>query len=486
LTRPSKRRANRRASRTAALLATLAVAACKLGPNYEKPHQPHPPDWTEQHVTEQQSQATLARLRQWWQEFDDPELNRLVDSAIAGNLDLAIARQRLASSRAERTIAGAAAYPQIAAQTMGGLANSSTTLQYPPGNGEYRTYSLGFDAAWELDIFGGTKRAEEAAEADVQASIEDRRAILVSLLAELATDYAALRAAQQRIAIAERAIAVAQRALDLTSTEFDRGLTTSLAVAEASAQVRLVQAGVPPLRGEVARLTHAIAVLTGRFPGELEAELTAPGPTVPTPPALPVTLPSEVIANRPDIARAERRWAAATARIGAAIAQRYPHFSIPLTLEPTSSYLSELFQGASLVWSVGLSATAPIYQGGRLRAREQEARANAEAAAITYRQTVLTAFREVEDALVTYRTDTERSATLQSAVADDRTAEDHARRLYEAGLTDFLNVLTTERTLYAAEDEEALSDLARVRQLIALYKALGGGWQAANLDAPTP
>jgi NodT family efflux transporter outer membrane factor (OMF) lipoprotein len=468
------------------LLPTLCLlVACELGPDYTPPHPALPANWTEQHASAAQNAATLARLKQWWRAFHDPELDRLVDQAMAGNLDLAIARQRLMSSRAELVVAGAAAYPQIGAATMGGLANSSTTLQYPPGNGEYRTYSLGFDASWELDVFGGTKRAEEAAAADVQASIEDRRAILVSLLAELATDYATLRATQQRIAINQRATAVARRALDLTATEFDRGLTTSLAVAEARAQVELVQAALPPLRGDVARLTHAIAVLLGRLPGELEAELTAPGAAIPTPPDLPLTLPSEVVANRPDIARAERRLAAATSRIGAAIAQRYPHFTIPLTLEPTSSYLGELFQGASLVWSIGLSATAPVYQGGRLRAREDEARATAETAALTYRQTVLTALREVEDALVTYLTDTQRGARLQAAVTNDLTAEDQARRLYEAGLTDFLNVLTTERTLYSAQDQQALSELARLRQLIALYKALGGGWQAVDFGDET-
>jgi NodT family efflux transporter outer membrane factor (OMF) lipoprotein len=468
----------------AAVLA-VALAGCEVGPDYVPPHPELPAQWTEAQVTAAQAAAT-AQQRDWWRSFHDPALDRLVDAAIAGNIDLAIARQRLVSARAARVVAGAGAYPQIGANVQGALANSSTTLQYPPGNGEYRTYALGFDASWELDVFGGIKREEEAADADVQATIEDRRAILVSLLSEVASDYAALRASQARIGIANRNIGVAQQALDLTNTEFARGLMTSLAVAEAKAQVETLQAALPPLRAEVARLTHAIAVAAGQLPGALEAELSSPAPVIPAPPQLPLSLPSEVVANRPDIRRAERRLAAATARVGAAVAQRYPHFTIPLMLEPTSSYLSELFESASLVWSIGLTVSQTIYQGGRLRAREQQARAAAEADALAYRQTVLTGLREVEDALVTYAMDTQRSAALGAAVADDRTAQSHAQRLFAAGLTDFLNVLTTERTLYAAEDQQALSELARVQQVIALYKALGGGWQSVSFADELP
>jgi outer membrane protein TolC len=200
---------------------------------------------------------------------------------------------------------------------------------------------------------------------------------------------------------------------------------------------------------------------------------------------LPLSLPSEVVANRPDIQQAERRFAAATARVGVAVSQLYPHFSIPLTLMPTTSYLHEAFTAASLVWSVGLSASQSIYEGGRRTARIDEAKAAAEIERITYRQTVLTAFREVEDALITLQTETQRRASLQAAAVDSQTAYDRAQRLYAAGLTDFLNLLSTERTLYAAQDQVALSDLARVQQVITLYQALGGGWQAVTFGDET-
>lgn len=455
-----------------------------MGPDYQKPELALPAGWTEQRI-DTANEAAAGRLKDWWTEFHDPVLTQLIGDVISGNLRLQMARQRLIQARAERIVAGAAEYPQIDAGAQAADAASSTTLQWPPGNGDYRTYAFGFDASWELDFFGGTKRGEQAADAGIGASIEDRRAILVTLLAELATDYATLRATQLRIVIATRNVDTARHAVDLTTTEFGHGLTTSLAVAQAQAQLESVRATVPTLRAQEARLTHAISLLTGRFPGELEAQLSVPEPIVPVPPKLPLSLPSEVVANRPDIQRAERRFAEATARVGVAVSQLYPHFSIPLMLMPTTSYLHQVFSAASLVWSVGLSASGNLYDGGQRTARVGEARAAAEIARIDYRQTVLTAFGEVEDALVNFKTETERRASLQAAAADSQTAFDRAERLYAAGLTDFLNVLSTERTLYAAQDQVALSDLARVQQVITLYQSLGGGWQAVPFDDET-
>jgi NodT family efflux transporter outer membrane factor (OMF) lipoprotein len=462
------------------LMMSSLLTACEVGPDYVKPNMRMPSGWTEQSVSLAKAQASAPKLRAWWTTFNDPVLTHLVDTAIAGDYDLKIARQRLIAARAERVVAGSANAPQVSFGSTDFLANSSTTLQWPPGNGFYRNYSLGFDASWELDIFGGTRRSEEAADAEIGAAIEDRRAILVSILAELATDYATLRATQVRIDIAERNIGVARQALDLATTAFSRGLTNNLATAQAQAQLDTAQSTLPPLHAQVAQMTHAIAVLLGQSPGTLEADLSRPAPAVPTPPDLPVTLPSEVVANRPDIRRAERQFAASSARIGAAVAQLYPHFTIPLVLTPTTSYLNETFQAASLVWSAGLTLTQTVYDGGRRSAWVSEARAAAEANRLAYEQTVLQALREVEDALVAYNTETQRDQTLHKAIVDNRTAHDRASMLYAAGLTDFLNVLATERALYAAEDETALSDLTRVREVIALYKALGGGWQAIS------
>ncbi len=461
------------------LAAALLTGCTTVGPDYQKPKLDLPPGWTEQKITDANARAAQS-LQAWWLEFHDPVLTGLVDDVIAGNLQLKIARQRLLEARAERIVAASGDYPQIDAGALASLSNSSTSLTWPPGVGQYRTYSFGFNASWELDIFGGTRRAEEAADDTIEAMIEDRRAILVTLLSELATEYADLRTAQARIVIAQHNVEAARRALDLAQKAFARGLSTDTEIRLARARLENAQAAIPTLDAQVARLTHAISVLTGRFPGELETKLAAPGPAVPVPPQLPLSLPSEVVAARPDIRRAERRLAASTARIGVAVSELYPHFSIPLMLMPTTSYFSQAFSAASLVWSIGLSASQSIADGGRRDAHVDEARAVAEADRDAYRQTVLNAFREVEDTLVTFQNEERRHASLQAAAADSQVAEDHAETLYARGLTGYLTVLTAQHALYEAQDQLAQSDEMRVRQVIALYQSLGGGWQAVS------
>ena len=473
------------AKRLAAGALAAVLAGCTVGPNYQQPSMTLPPGWTEQRITAANADDA-ASLEQWWLNFHDPALTQLVTDVIAGNLQLQQAQQRLLEARAARTIAGSADYPQISAGAVASLASSSETLTWPPGIGAYRTYGLGFDASWELDFFGGTRRAKEAADADVDAVIEQRRAILVTLISQMATDYATLRATQQRIGIAQKNVAIAKRAFDLTSTSFARGLTTDLAVSQARARLEAVNATVPLLQAAAEREIHAIAVLTGRFPGELTAQLATPAPVVPVPPALPLSVPSEVVANRPDIRHAERVLHSDTAKIGVAVSDLYPHFSIPLTLMPTTSYLHEAFTAASLVWAVGLSASQGVYEGGKRTAKVDAAKAATQADLEQYRQTVLTAFREVEDTLTTMQAETQRRASLQSAARDSEKAAGEAERLYAAGLTDFLNVISTEGTEYAAEDQLALSDLARVQQVINLYQSLGGGWQAVTFGDETP
>ncbi|GGF30001.1 RND transporter [Aliidongia dinghuensis] len=464
------------------VLAGLA-AACTVGPDYKPDEMAVPADWTEAKPPGT-DQVALERLRNWWASFNDPVLNRLVEQVIAGNEDLKIARQRLIEARAARAIAGSVDYPQVQAKAARLQSNSSTTVDYPPGIGQYRTWELGFDASWEIDIFGGTRRAKEAADADIGAAIEDRRAILVSLLGELAGDYASLRASQLRLDIANRNIEASRKAFDLTQQEFQRGLGTDLEVAQARAQWDNVRAAPPALRASIARLAHAIALLLGGFPGDLEKELSKPAPLMAVPATLPVALPSETLVNRPDIRRAERRYAAATARIGVATADLFPHFSIPLMLEPTSGTIGSLFLAKSLDWSVGLAAGTLIYDGGKTDARIESAKAAAEASRIGYEETVRGAFRDVEDALVNFQTETERNGTLKEAAADSDLAQDRATKLYSAGLTDFLKVLDSERAAFAAEDLEAQSRLALVQDVIALYKALGGGWQGVDFDPP--
>jgi NodT family efflux transporter outer membrane factor (OMF) lipoprotein len=455
----------------------LGICACTVGPDYAGPHLPRPPDFTLQ-----AQHAAADQLQAWWRHFNDPVLDDLVAHMLAQNLELQVAGKKLLVAEAQRRIAGAAELPQIDAGANVTLANSSTTLQYPPGNGTYRDYTFGFDASWELDIFGGTRRAEEAADHDLEAAVQQRRGVLVSLLGELAQDYAVLRASQFREGIAQRNIATARQSLEITQSGFVRGLTSNLAVAQAQAELETEQAAVPLLQDQQAKLIDGMAVLLGEYPAALRHTLDQVSPTLPVPPVLPETLPSEVIANRPDIRKSERTLAADTARIGVAIADLYPHFSIPLALTPQTSYLRDSFTAASLMWSIGLTLTQGVYEGGRRTARIDAARATADADLLTYKQTVLTAFREVEDALIDLQMATRRAAFLHRAAADSRLALTRAERLFGAGLADYLQVLTSQRSLVAADDAAAQGDLARIQAVVTLYQSLGGGWQGVSFS----
>jgi NodT family efflux transporter outer membrane factor (OMF) lipoprotein len=457
------------------------LGACTVGPDYTPPKPDVPTNWTEHAATPAEIARTNQELKKWWSGFGDQALDRLVEQALATNLDLKIASQRLIGARAARVIAASADAPHINAGATAADLQASNTVAFPPvfwEKSNYQFYQIGFDATWEIDVFGGTRRAVQAAEADYDATIEARRAILVSLLAELATDYASLRASQERLAIANRNVTAARASLDLTQRSFTRGLGNDLEVAQAQAQLQLALSAPPPLHAAIARMTHAISVLLGQVPGgALEQELAGSAGKIPAAPGLPVSLPSEVIANRPDIRRAERRFAAATARIGVAVADMYPHFSIPLSLTPETSTMAELFRLSSLAWHIGLSATQHISTGGALSARVRQAQEEAEEARLAYQQTVLRALQNVEDGLINYTTEGQRDVTLKAAAEASELAFQRSTRLYQAGLTDFLHVLVDERAAYAAEDMATQSELESIADAIALYKALGAGWQ---------
>ena len=465
----------------AALL--LLLCRCTVGPDYHPPRTDVPFGWTEHAATPAEITRTEARMADWWAAFRDPVLDRLVDQAIAGNLDLQIAGERLLAARDVREELAGTLAPQIDTTGEAGIQRFSTSLEFPPLPGvssSNRFWSPGFTASWELDVFGRIRRQIQAQDALIGADIEARRGMLLAVLVELAGDYVGLRTAQRQLAIAERNIGAARQNLGLTRRLFAEGVGTTLQVAQAQAELENELSTTDPLRTEIAQFSHAIAVLLGRMPGSLETMLQRPAP-LPYVPALPVTLPSMVIANRPDIRQAERRYAEASARIGVAVAELYPDFSLPLSIGLQSSMLHELFAADSLAFQLVLSAAQPLYHGGRLSARVRQARAEAEAARLSYRQTVLTGFREVEDRLVAYGNDTRRDAVLHRAAADNALALSRAKRLYAAGLTGFIDVLGAERATYTSENEAALGDLARLRDAVLLYDALGAGWQGAAL-----
>ena len=464
----------------------VTLGGCTVGPNFRAPKLDLPAAFTERPATPVEIALTDAQLTRWWTSFDDPILDRLIEQAIAGSLDLQAARQRLIQAREERIETAAGALPSVDFGGEVARARASTTLQYPPGFGNYHAYELGFDASWELDVFGENRRETEAATARVGASIADRRAILISLLSEIAADYAGLRAAQARLSIAEDNVRTAQAVVSLASQEESQGVGTTLETIQARAQLEQTQSTLPGLRAQIAVMSHAIAVLLGRYPGELERMLDRPRPPMMPPATIPDTVPAEVIANRPDVHEALLQYAGANAEIGVATAEELPHFAIPISVTPQTSMISMLFEGASMTYSLALSATQHVYQGGRLNARLRAARAAAEVARLNYKEQVLSALQQVEDALVRVQTEQEANASLVLSVRDARTALSQSTRLYNAGLSDFLTVLTDERTVFASRDALAESNLALVDDYISLFKALGGGWQTIDLDPPTP
>ena len=469
----------RRLFRPVACLLALPLAACTaVGPDYREEIPAHPLDWAT--PAPGVVPADPRSLASWWRSFNDPLLDELVQRAIEGNRDLAIARQRLLQARAERDQVASRLAPQLSAGGEANAQRSAKALDYPPGIGESRTYRLGLDASWEVDVFGGRRRALEAADAQVQAVAEDESAVLVSLLAELANDYAALRATQQRTLIARDNLATLVAAERLAEKAYERGLGTTMEVAQARAERGLGEARLPELAADEERLIHALGVLSGDFPGGLQECLASRRPILLDPPSLRASLPSEVVRNRPDIRAAERRLAASTARIGVAEAERFPRFVIPLGLGTSASLVRDLFSDASLAWSLGIVADQTLYDGGRREAGVRAAEAEARAMRLAYQQSVRVAFRDVEDALSGLNAERLRQASLRGAVKDSQDALGRATRLYRNGLSGYLSVLTAQRATYQARDALALSRMAHTQHVIGLYKSLGAGWQAST------
>lgn len=456
----------------------LALAACTVGPDYQAPAPETRAGWQGP-----QQAADFAQIQQWWAAFHDVELDSLVGRAVAGNLDVKMAEQRILEARAQKSVAEAAYYPTVSASggaTRAHVPKDAFTL--PSGN-TVNFFDADASLSWEVDLFGKTKRTVEAADATVGASVEDRRGALVTLLGELGNDYTALRAAQLRLAIAKRNVDAEQETLNLTRSKFDAHLGSELDVAQSEAQLANVRAVIPQLETIVVQQGNAIAVLLGEEPGALTAELSQSGALPPAPPVLPAAMPSDVVRNRPDIRSAERQLAAANAQIGVADAARYPS----LTLNPQAALaggtLHQMFSSAGLLWVAAASVKQPIFEGGKLDANIRSAEASAEEARLAYKKTVLTAFREVEDSLVAYEAEQRRHKELIMARDASRRALDRASELYKAGLGDFINVLDGERNLYTAEDSLAQSELTLTQTTVSLYKALGAGWQAGEQPA---
>ncbi len=475
---------------TLAAICLLLASCSAVGPDYAEPKPPVADHFTE--ATRPTAQASDAPFVDdaWWTHFGDATLDALIAQALESAPDLAAAQARVREARALQGVAGANRYPTADAGGLyaRNLGSDNVPTGVPPGGlgpGIHSNlWQAGFDATWEIDIFGGIRRNLEAADANYQAVAEDRADVTLTLLAEVARDYIELRGAQRRIEVAQKNLAIEQDLQGLTQSLMTAGLAPRQDLLRAEAQVRDIQAAIPSFETDERTAAYRIAALISRPFSEVSAELSVPGPIPQSASAVPVGLPSDLLKRRPDVRAAERRIAAANARIGVIQADLYPHFSLTGAAGLESLQFSSFGNASSGYYQIGPGITWRIFDAGKIRFEVQAASARTAAATAVYERSVLEAFRDVETALVSYADTKVRRNELAAESDADREATDIAKLLYERGLESFLPVLDAERSLYAADDALAQSERDSALALVALYKSLGGGWASAVQEMP--
>jgi NodT family efflux transporter outer membrane factor (OMF) lipoprotein len=523
-----KKSAIHRWRRVSCLGVLPVLASCTVGPDFHAPKpwwQPSSytesgaPGQTPQKATPPVMEATAKSVPvpepidpRWWDQFQDPELTSLEERLVGSNLDMRIASTRLSEARAAYGQARAGLFPTLNANgsitrelmsqkgvvalfgnsapggsftsqgpLASGLAGTAAgsalpiTQKIPP----FTLYQYGFDASWELDLWGRVRRGVEAARANVQAAVDQLRDGLVSLEAEMARDYIQLRGVQRDRQIVRDNLQSALESLRLTKERATTGLTTDLDVANAQAQVDGIAAQLPPLDTQEVQLINAISQLLGQPPRALSGELLQPQPIPPVPPRVPVGVPAELARRRPDIRAAEALLHAATAQVGVAVASFFPDISL------TGSFGFQTINGYNILdwnarqYGIGPTVILPIFQGGQLVSTLELREEQQKEAAINYQKTVLQALHEVDNALAAYASDQKRRDQLAQEVEAARRALDLARARYTAGVSTFLDVLTAQQVLLLAQQQLSDSTATVSTDLVALYKALGGGWEIA-------
>ncbi len=455
--------------------ALLALAGCTVGPDYE------PPTLQQLRASFHEHDAALAaepaRLARWWQQLGDPVLDRLVERAARGSLDLKAALARVDEAGALRGVARADRWPTIDGRAGYQRRTDSENTPFGAFAVDFDRWTAGVDASWELDLWGRVQRAVEAADADLQAEVETMRGVLVSVTGEVAATYVQLRSLQQRITIARDNQTRQQRTLELVEARLASGLVTERDVAQARANLASTRARVPALESDARAAENRLAVLLGVAPGALAAELAAATP-IPVPPArVAVGVPSDLVRRRPDVRAAERQLAAETARIGVAEADLYPSLSLFGAFGVESDRARTLFDSSSFTMGVGPDVRWNLFDAGRIRGRIDAQDARAQQALARWERAVLVAVEEVENAMTAFVREQARREHLADAAAQSRRAAEIASTQYREGLSDFQSVLDSERATAELEDQLTQSRASITGSLIAIYRALGGGWQ---------
>ena len=455
----------------------LALAGCTVGPNYKPPQPNVPADWAGPKISAQGQAASEQELVNWWTKFQDPNLTSLVERAVQSNLDLKIAESRVQQARASRGIVTAGFWPTADVTGSASRSRASTGLKS-------NLYQTGLDAAWEIDIFGGTRRNIEAANADLLAAVENRRDVLVTLTSEVALNYIDLRGFQRQIVIAKENLQAQKHTADLTRQRYQGGFVSALDVANADAQVATTASQIPVLESSARQTIYNISILLGLEPAALVQELSPESSIPPAPPEVPIGIPSDLLRRRPDIRRAEAQIHAATARIGVATADFFPKLSLSGSMTFQNNRLDSLIEWRNRMWTFGSAVDWQIFNAGRVSYNVELQKALTEESVITYQQTVLIALQDVENALIASEKEQEHRNALIEAVAANRKAVELSSQLYTEGQTDFLNVLNAQRSLYASQDALVQSTRTVSTNLVALYKALGGGWSEEPQKQP--
>jgi NodT family efflux transporter outer membrane factor (OMF) lipoprotein len=486
--------------------ACVILSACTVGPDFVRPESKSPATWEDLRASsrsvapggvEPGSKPVIAPIEvQWWRQFNDPLLNSL-EARVAGNLDIHTAVARLAASRAQRSQVVGSRWPASSAEaayarqrtSQEGNTRHLIEVIHPPGNVEdivrrlgepYDLYQPGFDVSWELDFWGAQRRTAESANAAVAQSTAGLHDVELTVRAELARDYLQWCDLQRQVEIARQDVAASEEMLQLIDRRAQGGLVTDFDVASQRARLAEGRANVVQLTEQRKEALNAVALILGDMPGALEKDLDGVEkiPTVPS--TVPVGISSEVARRRPDIRAAEARLQAATADIGVAVADLYPRVILTGSFSTQALRPADVADWAARQWSLGPSLSLPLFDGGRRRATVELRKAEQQEAAVSYQRTVLRAWHEIDDALTGYAAEQVRNAELAESVRSSRAALDVANTRYEHGLTNFLGALDAQRTLLRTQRDYADSSTAIATRLVALYKALGGGWDKDN------
>ncbi len=471
--------------RAMAFAAAMLLASCTtVGPDYRQPEMAVPAQYLEASA----SQGAVSDV--WWRDFDDPELSALIEQALRQNLDIAMAGARIREARSMERAMGAAGSPQLAADaSVTRQRISENAIPAPPGAGgggtsggfalpgeEFTSWRAGFDASWEIDLFGRNRREREAAGARTDGAIWNRRGVEVAVAAEIAHAYLRLRTLQQRIVTAEAELARRQRIQQLVEARARGGLATGQDVEQQRSGQAAAAAAIPALAAQAKAEIHALGVLTGQAPDALASQLARPATQGPMPPDVPPGLPSDLLRRRPDIRVAERELAAATADIGVAVADLYPRISLTAAPALVSTALGTLLAWGSRSFAAGAAVDWPLLDGGRRRANVEVRNARQEQAMIAYRKAVLTALQDVEDALSRIDGDRRQLDELESARAAALRVEVIAHSRHKGGLVTLNEALLAQELRLSLEAQVIEVRGALARDTVALVKALGGGW----------